>query len=84
MNVFIPFPHCFGCSQKKAVNGKDPIGMSGSMRLGQDAIVLSKSKDGLCVGMLSQTYLENITDKQIDLPIISFNKQEANKYILFK
>ena len=54
------------------------------MRLGRDAIVLSKSKDGLCVGMLSQTDLENITDKQIDLPIISFNKQEATKYILFK
>ncbi|CAL8369177.1 unnamed protein product [Arctogadus glacialis] len=43
----------FGFREKKAVNGKHPIGMygngfkSGSMRLGQDAIVLSKSKNDL-------------------------------------
>ena len=55
---------------------------SGSMRLGKDAIVLSKSKNGLCVGMLSQTYLEKITAKHIGVPIISFNNQEAMKYIL--
>ena len=82
------FPYSFGYSDKKAVNGKHPIGMygngfkSGSMRLGQDAIVLSKSENDLCVGMLSQTYLEKIGAKHIFVPIISFNKQEANKYIL--
>ena len=70
------------------MNGKHPIGMygngfkSGSMRLGRDAIVLSKSKNGLCVGMLSQTYLEKIGGKHIGVPIISFNKQEAIRYIL--
>ncbi|CAL8369236.1 unnamed protein product [Arctogadus glacialis] len=43
----------FGYSDKKVVNGKHPIGMygngfkSGSMHLGQDAIVLSKSKNDL-------------------------------------
>ncbi|CAL8390351.1 unnamed protein product [Gadus morhua 'NCC'] len=73
----------FGISKKKAVNGKLPIGMygngfkSGSMRLGKDAIVLSKSKNDLCVGMLSQSYLEEIEAKQIAVPIISFYKKEA-------
>ena len=55
---------------------------SGSMRLGKDAIVLSKSNNDLCVGMLSQTYLEKIEAKHIAVPIISFNRQEADKYIL--
>ena len=70
------------------MNGKLPIGMygngfkSGSMRLGKDAIVLSKSKNDLCVGMLSQTYLEEIEAKKIAVPIISFYEQEADKYIL--
>ena len=70
------------------MNGKHPIGMygngfkSGSMRLGRDAIVLSKSKNGLCVGMLSQTYLRKIKAEHICVPIISFNNQEAKKYIL--
>uniref|UniRef100_A0A8C5B3V2 Uncharacterized protein n=1 Tax=Gadus morhua TaxID=8049 RepID=A0A8C5B3V2_GADMO len=78
----------FGFSNKIALNGKLPIGMygngfkSGSMCLGQDVIVLSKSKNDLCVGMLSQTYLEKIGAKHIGVPIISFNKQQANKYIL--
>ncbi|CAL8369204.1 unnamed protein product [Arctogadus glacialis] len=78
----------FGFSNKIALNGKLPIGMygngfkSGSMCLGQDVIVLSKSKNDLCVGMLSQTYLEKIGAKHIGVPIISFNRQEANKYIL--
>ncbi|CAL8369260.1 unnamed protein product [Arctogadus glacialis] len=74
-------------SDKKAVYGEHPICMygngfkSGLMRLGQDAIILSKSKNDLCVGMLSQIYLE-IGAKHICVPIISFNKQVENKYIL--
>ncbi|XP_030199235.1 MORC family CW-type zinc finger protein 3 isoform X1 [Gadus morhua] len=76
----------FGYSDKKAVNGKHPIGMygngfkSGSMRLGQDAIVLSISKNDLCVGMLSQTYLKKIGAKQITVPIISIKKPEAKHF----
>ncbi|XP_056435311.1 MORC family CW-type zinc finger protein 3a isoform X5 [Gadus chalcogrammus] len=75
----------FGFSDKKAVNGKPPIGMygngfkCGSMRLGKDAIILSKSKNGLCVGMLSQTYLEKIGAKHISVPIISIRKPEAKQ-----
>ena len=82
------FPYSFGYSDKKAVNGKHPIGMygngfkSGSMRLGQDAIVLSKSKNDLCVGMLSQTYLERTGAEEINVPIISIKKLEAKHYIL--
>ncbi|KAK5617728.1 hypothetical protein CRENBAI_001137 [Crenichthys baileyi] len=61
----------FGYSDKIAVNGLEPIGIygngfkSGSMRLGKDAIVFSKSKSTPCIGMLSQSYLEKIGAKQI-------------------
>ena len=82
------FPYSFGYSDKKAVHGKHPIGMygngfkSGSMRLGQDAIVFSKSKNEECVGMLSQTYLKKIRAEQITVPIISIKEAGADKYIL--
>ncbi|XP_030199251.1 MORC family CW-type zinc finger protein 3b [Gadus morhua] len=77
----------FGFSIEKGIQ---PIGIygngftSGSMRLGKDVIILSKSKNDLCVGMLSQTYLKKIRAKHIAVPIISFNKQEADKYILLE
>uniref|UniRef100_A0A8C5N525 CW-type domain-containing protein n=1 Tax=Gouania willdenowi TaxID=441366 RepID=A0A8C5N525_GOUWI len=78
----------FGYSDKTAVGGVEPIGIygngfkSGSMRLGKDAIVFSKSKDSLCVGMLSQTYLEQINAKQIIVPIVCFEMKQKNPYIL--
>lgn len=71
------------------LNGKDPIGIygngfkSGSMRLGKDAIVFSKSKRSLCVGMLSQTYLEKIGADQIIVPIVSFEESDSKNYILY-
>lgn len=81
------FPHfSFGYSDKTALNGKEPIGIygngfkSGSMRLGRDAIVFSKSKDSRCIGMLSQTYLEKINAQQIIVPIVCF---EGNNNILY-
>ncbi|KAJ3607939.1 hypothetical protein NHX12_024990 [Muraenolepis orangiensis] len=37
---------------------------SGSMRLGDDAIVLSRSEKDRCVGMLSQSYLRATGAKQ--------------------
>lgn len=55
---------------------------SGSMRLGQDAIVFSKSKKALCVGMLSQTYLKAIKADQIIVPIVCFEQGRSNNYIL--
>ncbi|XP_008399230.1 MORC family CW-type zinc finger protein 3a isoform X2 [Poecilia reticulata] len=75
----------FGYSDKIAVNGLEPIGIygngfkSGSMRLGKDAIVFSKSKSISCIGMLSQTYLEKIGAKQIIIPIISFENKKSNR-----
>uniref|UniRef100_A0A3Q1JS39 CW-type domain-containing protein n=1 Tax=Anabas testudineus TaxID=64144 RepID=A0A3Q1JS39_ANATE len=82
----------FGYSDKIAVNGVQPIGIygngfkSGSMRLGKDAIVFSKSKSTSCVGMLSQTYLERIGAKQISVPIVCFEQtslQDILKYSPF-
>nr|XP_046260052.1 MORC family CW-type zinc finger protein 3a [Scatophagus argus] len=74
----------FGYSDKKPLNGVQPIGTygngfkSGSMRLGRDAIVFSKSKSATCIGMLSQTYLEKINATQISVPIICFEQGETN------
>ncbi|XP_034091015.1 MORC family CW-type zinc finger protein 3-like isoform X2 [Gymnodraco acuticeps] len=76
----------FGYSDKTPINGVTPIGMygngfkSGSMRLGKDAIVFSKSKSVSCVGMLSQTYLEEIGAKQIIVPIVCFEWNEKSKF----
>ncbi|XP_037096439.1 MORC family CW-type zinc finger protein 3a isoform X3 [Syngnathus acus] len=77
----------FGYSDKVAVNGVEPIGMygngfkSGSMRLGTDAIVFSRSKDSSCVGMLSQTYLEEINAQQIIVPIVNFKYTNHNLFV---
>lgn len=68
----------FGYSDKVALKGVQPIGIygngfkSGSMRLGKDAIVFSKSKTTMCIGMLSQTYLQEIGAEQIIVPIVCF------------
>ncbi|XP_037645921.1 MORC family CW-type zinc finger protein 3-like isoform X2 [Sebastes umbrosus] len=76
----------FGYSDKVPVKGIKPIGMygngfkSGSMRLGKDAIVFSKSKSVSCVGMLSQTYLEKTGANQISVPIVCFEQREPNKF----
>uniref|UniRef100_A0A3Q3B5T6 Morc S5 domain-containing protein n=1 Tax=Kryptolebias marmoratus TaxID=37003 RepID=A0A3Q3B5T6_KRYMA len=81
----------FGYSDKTAVNGLEPIGIygngfkSGSMRLGKDAIVFSKSRSMSCVGMLSQTYLEKIGANQIIVPIEhKASLQDILRYSLFK
>ncbi|XP_078795908.1 MORC family CW-type zinc finger protein 3-like isoform X2 [Oryzias latipes] len=71
----------FGYSDKTAIKGHVPIGMygngfkSGSMRLGKDAIVFSKSESGMCIGMLSQTYLELIGANQIQVPIVCITER---------
>lgn len=86
--LYLPFPHLsFGYSDKPALNGKEPIGIygngfkSGSMRLGNDAIVFSKSKNSYCVGMLSQTYLGKINAQQIIVPVVRIERENSN-YIL--
>ncbi|XP_062287541.1 MORC family CW-type zinc finger protein 3a isoform X1 [Scomber scombrus] len=76
----------FGYSDKTAVDGVQPIGIygngfkSGSMRLGRDAIVFSKSKNASCVGMLSQSYLEKIDAQQIVVPMVLFEQTGAKKF----
>ncbi|KAM9851255.1 MORC family CW-type zinc finger protein 3a [Aulostomus maculatus] len=76
----------FGYSDKTAANGVQPIGVygngfkSGSMRLGKDAIVFSKSNNTSCVGMLSQTYLEKIGAEQIRVPIVCFEQTDTDNF----
>ncbi|XP_019384454.1 PREDICTED: MORC family CW-type zinc finger protein 3 isoform X1 [Crocodylus porosus] len=71
----------FGFSDKVAVNGRVPVGLygngfkSGSMRLGKDAIVFTKNGESMCVGLLSQTYLEAIKAEHVMVPIVSFDRQ---------
>nr|XP_019942068.1 PREDICTED: MORC family CW-type zinc finger protein 3-like [Paralichthys olivaceus] len=48
---------------------------SGSMRLGRDALIFTKNGGCQTVGMLSQTYLENIKAQAIIVPIVPFNQQ---------
>ncbi|CAJ0953332.1 unnamed protein product [Ranitomeya imitator] len=61
----------FGFSDKVAVQGHVPVGLygngfkSGSMRLGKDAIVLTKNDSGMHVGMLSQSYLEAVKAENV-------------------
>ncbi|KAL2081394.1 hypothetical protein ACEWY4_023247 [Coilia grayii] len=76
----------FGFSDKQAVNGHVPVGLygngfkSGSMRLGKDAIVFSKTHDGMCVGMLSQTYLEKTKASHVVVPIVAYRSVGPNVY----
>lgn len=87
--IIFAFSHLsFGYSDKPTLKGKEPIGIygngfkSGSMRLGSDAIVFSKSKNARCVGMLSQTYLEKIKAEEIIVPIVCFEGGN-NNHILY-
>jgi len=76
----------FGYCEKEEVNGHKPVGQygngfkSGSMRIGRDAIVFTKTENTMSVGMLSQTYLERIEAETILVPIITW---ERNTNILF-
>ncbi|KAI1899075.1 hypothetical protein AGOR_G00057740 [Albula goreensis] len=75
----------FGFSDKQAINGHVPVGLygngfkSGSMRLGKDAIVFSKTRDTMCVGMLSQSYLEAIRANHVVVPIVTFARVGHNQ-----
>ncbi|KAK3277673.1 hypothetical protein CYMTET_14333 [Cymbomonas tetramitiformis] len=69
----------FGHSEKVAVGGHQPIGAygngfkSGSMRLGTDALVLTKCSESMSVGFLSQTFLKTIKATDILVPMITWN-----------
>ncbi|MCI4378211.1 hypothetical protein PGIGA_G00213220 [Pangasianodon gigas] len=70
----------FGFSDKQTIRGHVPVGLYGngfkscSMRLGKDAIVFSKKANTMCVGLLSQTYLEKIKAQNVIVPIVMFTK----------
>lgn len=71
----------FGHSEKKQVNGHQPIGFygngfkSGSMRLGKDVLVMTKCpKSGtMSVGFLSQTFLREIQASEIIVPMLTWD-----------
>ena len=58
---------------------------SGSMRLGRDALIFTKNGGCQTVGMLSQTYLENIKAQAVIVPIVPFNQQTniLSKWMVF-
>ncbi|XP_060732014.1 MORC family CW-type zinc finger protein 3-like isoform X1 [Tachysurus vachellii] len=68
----------FGFSDKQQLKKHVPVGLygngfkSGSMRLGKDAIVFSKKANTMCVGLLSQTYLERTGAQNVHVPIVLF------------
>ncbi|DBA69825.1 TPA: hypothetical protein ACH3X2_012544 [Trebouxia sp. C0005] len=69
----------FGHSDKKEIDGHRPIGKygsgfkSGSMRLGQDALVLTKHTSSQSVGFLSQTFLKAAHAEEILVPMITWS-----------
>ncbi|XP_048461270.1 MORC family CW-type zinc finger protein 4-like [Rhincodon typus] len=74
----------FGFTNKTGNKNHLPIGVygngfkSGSMRLGKDALVFTKNGGALSVGLLSQTYLEQINAQAVIIPIVPFNQQNKN------
>ena len=46
---------------------------SGSMRLGKDALVLTKQANSRSIGYLSQTYLEAIKAETVLVPIATWD-----------
>ncbi|KAI4897370.1 hypothetical protein NFI96_017359, partial [Prochilodus magdalenae] len=75
----------FGYSDKKAVRDHVPVGVygngfkSGSMRLGKDAIVFTKTRNSMSIGLLSQSYLEAIKAQQIMVPMLTFRRDGQNQ-----
>lgn len=57
---------------------------SGSMRLGKDAIVLTKTGNTRSVGFLSQTYLEAIKAETILVPMVTWDSDGNILYYLKK
>lgn len=53
------------------------------MRLGKDAIVFTKTRDTMSVGLLSQSYLEAIGAQRVMVPIITFRRDGHNQYCTF-
>ncbi|ELR13006.1 UBA/TSN domain containing protein, partial [Acanthamoeba castellanii str. Neff] len=79
LHKMLSFGHC-DKDQHVSVNGQVmPIGhygngfKSGSMRLGKDALVFTKSKKTQSVGLLSQTFLTETNAAEVLVPIVSWD-----------
>ena len=74
--------HCF--FMQVADGSHMPVGhygngfKSGSMRLGKDALVLTKQENFRSIGYLSQTYLELIKAETVVVPIATWDKKDNN------
>ncbi len=53
------------------------------MRLGKDTIVFSKNGESMCVGLLSQTYLQEIHAENVIVPIVSFKRIGQSNILTF-
>ncbi|KAK3748631.1 hypothetical protein RRG08_053011, partial [Elysia crispata] len=69
----------FGFCEKQAKDKHEPIGQfgsgfkSGSMRIGKDVLVFTRSGKSASVGFLSQTYLNNTNAKSILVPMLCYS-----------
>ena len=50
---------------------------SGSMRLGRDVIVFTKSKETKSIGLLSPTYLAGIKKDTVLVPIVTWKRRSG-------
>ena len=74
----------FGHSEKegkKGENGREYIGRygngfkSGSMRIGKDALVITRNKTTFSAGLLSQSFLADIEAEDVYVPMISWDRE---------
>ncbi|KAK3754350.1 hypothetical protein RRG08_026944 [Elysia crispata] len=72
----------FGYCDKRTVEptgSHKPIGhygngfKSGSMRIGKDALVFTRTKDSASIGFLSQTYLKAIEAESVIVPMVDYS-----------
>ena len=53
---------------------------SGSMRIGQDALVFTRCKTSASVGLLSQTYLKSIGADSVYVPILTYRLPKLERF----
>lgn len=84
-NKKIMYTFSFGYCEKTnfSTPGHQAVGQygngfkSGSMRLGKDAIVFTRTVNSMSVGLLSQTYLHNIKAETVLVPIVTWGLPDS-------
>lgn len=71
MHRMLSFGHCG--KDEKAIGRYGNGFKSGSMRVGQDAIVFTRRDDHLTVGFLSQTFLFDIGATEVLVPMVTWD-----------